>query len=425
MDTPALGRFVPAAVRAALRGEWADGHPSEVFASLAAALADLMADLRTAGATGGTLAACLLAALAAVVSAGHRPDVARALARRLRADCDLAPAQALLFDDVVFATFAELQCYRQGLALPADLADAPADLLSVVGQTVLAALHDLPGALWHTAALGARRETHDGGLTVVVPPGERDAAAPFPGELVAATPPDAAVIDAWAERLSPDETVAAVRATRPRLVAIAWDREDAAEALAARLTGTRLGAVCPRSVDSAWLAARPFLATAAAGPPYPSLALLLGAGDGAVLTADAPCRFALPDSWPLAGYRRRDEAADVVLPVEGRSGARLAAELADLTAAMPNALVRLDDGLTPEQAEELLETLPRPLPADWSLTIAEPHLPADPGDLRRAGVGQALLRIGPDHVPAAFASVVAETLAAARIEVRVVAGDGA
>jgi hypothetical protein len=409
-DLLAIGRFAPGAARAALLASWPAGRPARLLAAFTEPLAAAFEDLARAGAGPAELTAALLVLQAVLAAVTHRADLGRPIARRLRPLCGADPRWADLLADDVQATYAQLQCYRPTPALPADLAGVPADLLAALQAAWRSAYEGLPSGLWHALCLAAAApEPAAAELLVVVPPGPSDDGAEFPADLAAAAPVGAAVLDAWAEGLTLDQTVAAIDGAAPRCVAIAADRPPAAEALAAALPYLRLAAVGP-GLDAAWLAARPRFALAAAGPPYADLLALLTAPDGQVLNPAAPGPFPDPRRWPLAAYRRDPTAADVILPVLGRDGARLAADLDRLLRRLPAARARLGPGLSATQAQDLLAALPRPMPSGWWLTLAEPALPAEPLALRRAELAGVLALVGPNAVPPELAAVLGQAL---------------
>ena len=336
------------------------------------------------------------AVLAAVAATSRRPALARTLSPALWATCSPESPLAAFCEPDAAQTYAELALYRPELVLPAALGRADLAPVRTVHQALLAALGGLPTELWRAVALAAAQPPPAASeLAVVVPPGESEWS--FPAELAAATPADALVVDARAERLSLAETVEEVVAGTPNRVVVWCDEPPVAAELVAALRAQR-----PDTWYAAWGGPErdpdrpdvPF--DAVLRPPFD-----LGAGPD----------FPPPTAWPLACYARVATDADVVIPVAGRAGGQLATDLTRTLAACPAAEARLGPGLSAAQADELLAALALPVARGWSLAIAQPDLPPALAGLRAAQLRQVVLTVGPAAVPASHLATIGAALA--------------
>ncbi len=412
-------------LRARLVAEYTDGRRQRLFGHLASCFEHCLVRAVAGGDVATRVGAYLMLQAVVVFSGRRRTDLARPLAAVLTRQLDLPGRLAGFLDPDVADVYAHTQTYRAEAWLPPDLGRCDTESLRQLVRTANELLGGLPDELWDAIALsaagyGARPDR--GGALLVIPPatetpstagGARPAGWTFPAELALAVPEAFGVLDARAERLWFDEALAAVLGAAPETVFLSdpGDQPELFVTLAAELRrylpSTRLVGLTTGPPSGAG----PLLDELLGGPPYPPL------------DADPAPRarrpFPLPYRWPLACYRRRATDADVLIPVTGRDGVVLAADLARCRQLGAACRVRLEDGLTELQAEGIAAAFRAPDPPAWSLRLASPAVPWDAARLRAAGLRSVCLDVAVGAVPFDLAAPVAEALAALGLEVQV------
>ncbi len=401
-------------VREALLDEWTNGCRQRLYVTLQAACRQALEGLAPDHSE-PTQVAAYLGLLAAIVSAGTRDDIASRLCADLARRLTIAPPLDTYLAPEVGRVYAATQTYRTQLLLPDDLREADQSVVARIAVGTNQALTNLGRDFWDAVALSAlagTRPSRRAVLVVLVPPAvfgtatpaattARPEPAPLESELLVATPADAVVVDAAAERLWWPEALARLVSAAPQTVAILAGpahpaAADCARALRALLPAVRLIALGP--LDSA------LVDEVDAAPPYPSLRRTLPEAEDFDLAA-----------WPLACYRRRPADPDLLLPVADRRAEVLAGWLLRAAAQAPRARLRLQAGLTHEQGTALADCLPRPTRLVWSLELDTPSFPGEPAALRRVGLRLAVLRVSPTHVPPRWTAAVCDALRAADI----------
>ena len=411
--------------------EASDGRRQRLFGMLSAGLRDPLEQLAVTAPPACQVSA-FLGLLGVVVRAtGHAP-LAKALAEPLAHTLNPPDDLARYLRPEVAWTVAETHRYRAEIAVVQGLPNPGEPPVGPHLRAAFGALSGLPADLLEAALLSSyARSRAAAELVVLVPPttgltraaaaGEpRPPTGPWPPELAAAVPPEAAVVDARAERLWLDEAVAEVATRQPKVVAI----------LQPNVPGPEFGALLDllrAAVPQAalWLlvegepAPRPgVFQRVLTGPSFDGLAR----PRDAATSVDQHVPVApLADiaAWPLACYRQTATDADVVLPVAGRSGAAIARALAAAHQQCPVARLRLAPGLSSAQAAELVVAVRRPDPPAWSMPIMGASLPAEPRGLRRAGLSSVVVTVGSERLPPPLLAVVAEALQAAGITLQV------
>ncbi|MCC7495643.1 MAG: hypothetical protein IT204_25050 [Fimbriimonadaceae bacterium] len=403
-----------AGLRVDLLDEYADGRRQRLYARLQGVVRGILEHWIAECDEPQQVAAWLLLH-AALVHAARRVDVNEPLIAELTRLLRPTGPLAEYVDPDVTRAYVQTSSYRSHAWLPAPLAQTDSGRLSALVTAVSDHLGGLPPQFWDAVVLSSCRPARAtrGGLCLVVPPlDERSGSAvsgllrPLPRrvepELLAATPAGATVVDAAAERLWFDEALAAVVAAAPARVALwldpALDRRPAVALVASLrqlLPALRLSAVVPAAEVA--LADYVGFDAVVLGPPFN-----LGVpADQPLIAPGEVGRYPDVGAWPLACYRREPSDADLWLPVAGRDGEALAADLAATLQRFPVARVRLAAGLSHRQAAALALALPRPVQRHWSLELHSPALPGDPVALHAAGLRQVCLRVGPGAVPLA------------------------
>lgn len=349
--------------RDGLLRDWVEGSRQRAWLWVHTAVRDLWSELPPdLGARERILA--WLGLQAGVATACGGVLLVEPLTEALRELLPLGSPLADFLEPAPLRVWAETATYLPQLSPPQAFADLDPALANSLRERCQEAFKELPAGLWRGVALAAAsgRRTPSN-VVVLVPPGPFDERCP--ADLLAATPPGANVLDAAAERLTWAETVDAVRELAPTLVL------------------------------------HPPGAVVAPHLPEFTCAPLVGPGP------DEP--FPDPTAWPLACYR------ELVVPSAGRPPARLAADLGEVLAAVPEALVRVGQ-LDEEQAAALLAGGWGPRGRGWSMTVEQPVLPSCLADLRQVGLRDVVVLTAPGAgVPAALLSVIGEGLRQLRL----------